>query len=100
MPAPSSVTSLDPRLPGAAWLPRSAQSAATAVRHGGRWRLGVCLACLAVGVSACFRPFNVRDYPTSVALFEAGMAKFQAKKFGDAEEIGRASCRERVSYHV
>ena len=92
MPAPSPLVPLDPRLPGAGRLPRPGRAVVAGDRRGARWRAGVALGLLAVVVSACFRPFNVRDYPTSVALFAAGMAKFEAKKFGDA-----ASAFERLT---
>jgi outer membrane assembly lipoprotein YfiO len=36
-----------------------------------------------VGV-ACFGTFNVRDYTTSTALYEAGMVKYRKKKWSDA----------------
>lgn len=39
---------------------------------------------LALTTGGCFGSLNVRDYPTSSALFTAGMAKYRAKKYGDA----------------
>lgn len=43
--------------------------------------LVVLIACAATG---CFASFNVRDYPTSAALYAAGTAKYRAKKWSDA----------------
>lgn len=39
---------------------------------------------LALVATGCFASFNVRDYPTSTALFEAGMAKYKKRKWNDA----------------
>ena len=39
---------------------------------------------LAIGTSGCFRSFNVRQYSTSVSLYQAGMEKFRAEKWDDA----------------
>ncbi len=41
-------------------------------------------ALLVLPGTACFHAFNVRDYPTSTALYEAGMDKYRRGKFGDA----------------
>jgi len=92
MPAPSSAIPLESRPSVAGRSTSPLRPVSPGERRAGRWRTGVGLALLAVVGSACFRPFNVRDYPTSVALFEAGMAKFEAKKFGDA-----ASAFERLT---
>ncbi len=32
----------------------------------------------------CFRAFNVRNYPTSISLFEAGLERYDAEKYTDA----------------
>lgn len=85
MPVPSHVVPRGSHPSGAAHpaAPRHRRAVRRAV-----WPL-VVLLVTSVG---CFRPFNVRDYPTSVALFQAGMAKFEAGKWGDA-----ASAFERLT---
>ncbi len=42
------------------------------------------LVSVVLPATGCFRSFNVRDYPSSTALFGAGMAKYRAGKWGDA----------------
>jgi outer membrane protein assembly factor BamD len=41
-------------------------------------------AVLALTATGCFHAFNVRQYSTSTALYEAGMEKYRAGKYGDA----------------
>lgn len=44
------------------------------------------VAFFAVSATACFGSFNVRDYSTSTALYEAGMTKYRKGKYGDAAQ--------------
>lgn len=47
-------------------------------------RRTILLAVLLASGAGCFGTFNVRDYTTSTALYEAGMAKYRKKKWNDA----------------
>jgi outer membrane protein assembly factor BamD len=39
---------------------------------------------LVLATAGCFRAFNVRNYPTSVSLYQAGIERYNAKKYTDA----------------
>ena len=39
---------------------------------------------LALATAGCFRAFNVRNYPTAVSLYQAGIERYDAKKYTDA----------------
>ena len=38
------------------------------------------LAGLLLVSTGCFRGFNVRNYPTSISLYQAGLERYEAKK--------------------
>lgn len=42
------------------------------------------LLLIVIGLTGCFRGFNVRDYPTSVSLYQAALARFEGKRYADA----------------
>ncbi len=44
------------------------------------------LCVLGIGAQGCFRSFNVRQFSTSVSLYEAGMAKYREGKWDDAAQ--------------
>lgn len=93
MPVPSPVVPRGSQPSGADHpAARRVSGVAGRVRRAVGLRRALPLVGLLFAGAACFRPFNVRDYPTSVALFQAGMAKFEAGKWGDA-----ASAFERLT---
>jgi outer membrane protein assembly factor BamD len=47
-------------------------------------RPSLVLLVLAVAATGCFRSFNPRQYSTSTALYAAGLARYEAGKWGDA----------------
>lgn len=54
--------------------------------------LALAAALLATALAGCFHPFNVRDYPTAASLYQVGVERYRAGKFGDA-----ASAFERLT---
>lgn len=49
-----------------------------------RLRVSLVLILAFVVTTACFRTFNVRNYPSSVALFQAGLEQYERGKYGNA----------------
>lgn len=49
-----------------------------------RLRPSLVLVLLFVATTACFRTFNVRNFPSSVALYRAGMAEYERGKYSNA----------------
>ena len=49
-----------------------------------RLRTTIVLAVAAFAAAGCFRPFNVRNFPSSAALYRAGMAQYQKEKYANA----------------
>ncbi len=49
-----------------------------------RFRPSLLLIFAAVVVAGCFRPFNVRNYPSAASLYGAGMAQYEKEKWANA----------------
>lgn len=49
-----------------------------------RFRPTLVLLLAFLATTACFRTFNVRNYPSSVALYQAGMAQYERGKYSNA----------------
>ena len=51
-----------------------------------RFRAPLVLLAAFTLTTACFRSFNVRNFPSSVALYQAGLAQYERGKYGNAIE--------------
>lgn len=49
-----------------------------------RFRPTLVLLLAILATTACFRAFNVRNYPSSVSLYQAGMAEYERGKYANA----------------
>ena len=49
-----------------------------------RFRTSFVLLMAFTAMTACFRSFNVRNYPSSVALYRAGLAEYERGKYSNA----------------